>query len=199
MQSDYLQTFIADKRAKGVPWQHISAMTNTPMSTLRPYMDLEQGYKAAAIRETVKRIQEQEDAKRKAEERKLKRSRSKHPHPTPEMRLIAAKIADLYGVRYDHLIGRQKTGDLPAARQHLMWALLVKNYSTTLIGDFLSGRDHSTIIYGSRSHLKRMTKKNVKIPLRVLDERAEEVQNQSREARDLADPSPTVRLHLSTR
>lgn len=158
MQSDYLQNFIADKRAKGVPWQHISAMTNTPMPTLRPYMDLEQGYKAAAVRETIKREQEQEEAVLKAEEGKPKRSRKQHPQPPPEMRLIAAKIADQYHVRYDSLIGRQRSGALSDARHHLMWALMVKNYSTPLIGDFMSGRDPSTIVYGVKKHTERLVR-----------------------------------------
>lgn len=43
---DHLRQFIAEKRAKGISWQHISAMTNTPMSTLRPYMDLEESARA---------------------------------------------------------------------------------------------------------------------------------------------------------
>lgn len=162
---DYLQNFIADKRARGVPWQHISAMTNTPMPSLQPYMDLEAGYQAAAAREEKKREEAKAaakaEAKRKAEIRRLQRKLRTNPDAKPEMRVIAAKIADQYGVRYDHVIGRDKDANVIAARQHVMWALMAKHYSTTTIGKFLSGRDHSTVVYGVRSHVQRIMGKPV--------------------------------------
>lgn len=169
--SDYLQNFIADKRARGVPWQHISAMTNTPMPSLRPYMDLEAGYAAAALRDAEREAEAKAKAaaerkERSKLERKAKLERKEKvkralPEPTAEMRLIAAKIAYQYGISYDHLIGRIYPSKLGPARHHLMWALLAKNYSKLAIAKFMSNRDHSSIVYGARAHMCRISGKTV--------------------------------------
>lgn len=45
MISDHLYNFIAEKRAKGIPWGHIANMANTNIEKLRPYMDAEKATK----------------------------------------------------------------------------------------------------------------------------------------------------------
>lgn len=169
---DYLQNFIADKRARGVPWQHISAMTLKPMDSLRPYMDLEEGYRAAATRDAEREAEARARAEQARKERealarqvaleKQQKEERRSPHPSPEMRLIAAKIADQYKVTVEGLTGRKNTGALKVARQHLMWALVTKNYSTTRVGKFLGNRDHATVLYGVRAHMCRIAGKSLK-------------------------------------
>ena len=170
--SDYLQNFIADKRARGVPWQHISAMILKPMDSLRPYMELEEGYRAAALREAAREAEAKSRAeaarKEKAERKRLadlerrNNDERRSPHPSPEMRLIAAKIADQYNVSVEALISRKNTKALKPARQHLMWALVTKNYPTSRVGRFLSNRDHATVLYGVRAHMCRIAGKSLK-------------------------------------
>lgn len=154
--SDYLRTFIAQKRSSGVSWQHIAAMSGKSIQTLQPYIDLEAGYKAAAIRDQneLERKLSQAMQSLKSAPRKRK-SRVSYAGPTPEMRLAAVKMADHYNLDYDTIIGHDRQKRYSHARQHLMWKLSQMGYSTTVIAKFMSKRDHTTIVHGIKTHMAR--------------------------------------------
>ncbi len=70
---------------------------------------------------------------------------------------LMARVCTLYGVTPEELRGPGKKYDLATARHHLM-ALLRQHttLSTTAIGRFLGGRDHSTVVNGLCRHKERV-------------------------------------------
>lgn len=53
MQSDYIGAFVAEKRAKNIPWSQISKMLQVHPSKIEPYKALEEGQQAAKIRDAA--------------------------------------------------------------------------------------------------------------------------------------------------
>lgn len=145
--SPELISFAVQKRGAGVPWPHIAAMAGKPVSAFRFVMDLERGYDATK-------------AKREAEEAAKPKPKGRVGDgaeiPAPIMRALAEEIASIYSVTVESLIGHSRNQKVSRARQHLMWALLCEpKLSTTKIGLFLGGRDHTTILYGAKAHARR--------------------------------------------
>lgn len=70
---------------------------------------------------------------------------------------MAQEIADQYGVTVRRLMSPDRRRDVAHPRQHLMAALYASGrYSLPAIGQFLGGRDHTTVLHGIRAHSKRM-------------------------------------------
>lgn len=72
-------------------------------------------------------------------------------------RVIREHICKVYGVSVTALASNRRQRHLCAARQHLMWLLRQETlWSLPQIGNFLGGRDHTTILYGVRQHQRRI-------------------------------------------
>ncbi len=147
--SPELRSFMHQKRGAGVPWHHIAVMAGKPLSVFAPYIALERGYAATK----AKRDAETEEAK--------KRTKAPVPGeifiPPPIMPALAEEIAGLYGVTVDDIMGPRRVRDINLARQHLMWILVQEpKFSTSKVGQFLAGRDHSTVLYGAKKHAERL-------------------------------------------
>ncbi len=60
-----------------------------------------------------------------------------------------ARVAEYYGLTVDDLTGRRRTADIARARQVAMYLLREENgLSLPSVGEFLGGRDHSTVSHG---------------------------------------------------
>ncbi|PIB91275.1 helix-turn-helix domain-containing protein [Caulobacter sp. FWC2] len=149
--SPELRSFMYQKRGAGVPWHHIAVMAGKPLSLFAPYIALERGYAATK----AKRDAETEEAKAK------KRTKAPVPGeifvPPPIMPALAEEIAGLYGVTVSDIMGIKRVRGISLARQHLMWVLTQDaKFSTSKVGQFLAGRDHSTVLYGAKKHAERL-------------------------------------------
>jgi len=70
---------------------------------------------------------------------------------------IVEAVAEEHGVTSDEIRGRGGRAHITRARQHAYAALYrTGRYSLGSIGDFIGGRDHSTVFYGLRRHAERM-------------------------------------------
>ncbi len=72
------------------------------------------------------------------------------PRRTPGAPLqVMALVAAHYGLEVDELLGRRRTAPIAHARQVAMYLLREENgLSLPAIGDYLGGRDHTTIRHG---------------------------------------------------
>jgi hypothetical protein len=73
------------------------------------------------------------------------------PPPFPSLGLrerIIGEVCRQSGVGKRRLIGADKTGEMPRLRWAAMVAFRHAGFSTTQIGKFLGGRDHTTVIHG---------------------------------------------------
>ena len=80
----------------------------------------------------------------------------------PTMRDLALQVAARHGLSVAALKGPRTNRATAHPRQELMWLLYEqrlsdgsRRWSTPLIGQFLGGRDHTTVIYGIRQHERR--------------------------------------------
>lgn len=74
----------------------------------------------------------------------------------PPKRIIA-EVAEKHGLTLADLIGPRRHRYVAHARQEAMWALRQRTtLSTTSIGMFLGGRDHTTVMWGLRRHEERL-------------------------------------------
>ena len=71
---------------------------------------------------------------------------------TSDGRMMRAtrEFAAINGLRVDDLRGSSQAKEIAHARQDLMAILHSRKHSSTQIGRFLGGRDHSTILHGIR-------------------------------------------------
>lgn len=75
---------------------------------------------------------------------------------------VTEVIAVKHGLSLEDLIGRSSRHSIAWPRQEAMFELSQRRlssgrrrWSTPQIGQFLGGRDHSTVVWGIRAHLKR--------------------------------------------
>jgi len=62
---------------------------------------------------------------------------------------VVQKVADVYGVPLERMLGRDRSREVALPRQIAMYLLReVANISLPQIGQALGGRDHTTIMYG---------------------------------------------------
>jgi hypothetical protein len=70
---------------------------------------------------------------------------------------IIGEVATRHGLTTQALKGPSRRKPIVIARQEAMYLMVEEEaWSTTQIGRALGDRDHSTVIYGVRSHLKRL-------------------------------------------
>jgi chromosomal replication initiation ATPase DnaA len=79
------------------------------------------------------------------------------------MRSIAAEIAEKHGLTVEELRGRSHARRVAWPRQEAMWRMRqvrwpngTPRFSLPQIGEFLGGRDHSTVFWGVQEHLRRL-------------------------------------------
>ncbi|RAK51607.1 helix-turn-helix domain-containing protein [Phenylobacterium soli] len=77
----------------------------------------------------------------------------------PKMRDIAEIVAEESGVPLEELRGQDRHKRIAHARQRA-YALIygTGHFSTSQIGAFFGGRDHTTVLHGIRAHKARMAK-----------------------------------------
>lgn len=88
------------------------------------------------------------------------------------MMAIAERVAVAYGLTMADIRGRRRDRDAAWPRQHLMWLLYrqlradgTHRYSLPVIGRFLGGRDHTTILHGiGRHELRQLAKAQAENP-----------------------------------
>jgi len=69
---------------------------------------------------------------------------------------LLARAALVFGYSEEELLGKRgRSARLTMARQALMWAAREHSYGTVEIGRYMSGRDHTTIMYGSERAAER--------------------------------------------
>jgi chromosomal replication initiator protein len=79
------------------------------------------------------------------------------PNPKPTMREMAMEVAEKHGVTLEDLQGPSRTQKLATARQEAMARIYATGrYSTTQVGRFFGGRDHTTVMHGCRAHARRL-------------------------------------------
>lgn len=62
---------------------------------------------------------------------------------------VIRKVADVFGVAMERMLGRERTREVALPRQIAMYLLREEaNISLPQIGDTLGGRDHTTVMYG---------------------------------------------------
>ncbi len=77
--------------------------------------------------------------------------------PATSMRDIAEDVARRNGITVEELRGSPLPQRYSWPRQEFMHlAYLTGRYSTTQIGNFLSGRAHTTVVHGIRRHRERI-------------------------------------------
>lgn len=80
----------------------------------------------------------------------------------PNLKALAAQVAEKHGIRVRDLIGQSRKRIYVRPRQEFMYLARTIfrsdgsfRYSTTMIGRFLDGRDHTTVVHGVRRHAQR--------------------------------------------
>lgn len=73
------------------------------------------------------------------------------------MRIIALRFCEVNGIDLFDLRGPARHEPLVHVRQDAMRAMADAGFSTTQIGRFLGGRDHSTVIWGINQSRERAT------------------------------------------
>lgn len=68
----------------------------------------------------------------------------------PEM---AQEVAEIYGVTVEDITGPSRIGVHCRQRFHFMWlAYQQPHLSLFMIGQYLGGRDHTTVVHGIKRH-----------------------------------------------
>lgn len=77
--------------------------------------------------------------------------------PRRTMRQIADEVAASYNITFADLIKHDRTREFSVPRQHAMWLMCRQGrWSRSVIGNFLGGRDHTTVLHGERAHVARV-------------------------------------------
>lgn len=74
----------------------------------------------------------------------------------PTMRTIAERVAAKHKLRVADLTGPERSRKYAWPRQEAMYEMQQIGRSTPQIGEFLGGRDHTTVLHGISQHKKRM-------------------------------------------
>ena len=62
---------------------------------------------------------------------------------------VVRKVADVFGVAFERMLGRDRSREVALPRQIAMYLLREEaNISLPQIGETLGGRDHTTVMYG---------------------------------------------------
>lgn len=73
----------------------------------------------------------------------------------PEILSVVERVAAQHGIEWRKLFGKRRTKRIAAARQQVYSELhATGKFSTTRIGNIF-GRDHSTVVYGIKTHRKK--------------------------------------------
>ena len=73
------------------------------------------------------------------------------------MREIAHDVCRRHGLTLGELTSTRRTRRISWPRQEFMaLAMALKHTSSPMVGRFLGGMDHSTVLYGVRAHWKRV-------------------------------------------
>lgn len=137
----HLVSFVHEKHSAGVPWAHIANMAGRAIEDVKRCLDLPT--LRAAPAEPVIVV-------------------APPPEPPPpstasRMELTARLVASEYGFSVRDLRKHGGAGGISAARQHLMWLLSNElGLSLQQIGDFMGGRDSTTVGHGIRRHAQRI-------------------------------------------
>lgn len=79
------------------------------------------------------------------------------PLPKPTMAGIVRSVADQYGLTVAELRGPRRFHHFVRPRHEAMWRMAqTGRWSLPQIGNFLGGRDHTTVLHGIRRHAQRM-------------------------------------------
>ena len=82
------------------------------------------------------------------------------------MRQIAQDVAAAYGVSVEDLQGHSRVRKYAWPRQHAMWLMARQDHlSLPMIGHYLGGRDHMTVLHGRRRHQERVDAGTVTVTL----------------------------------
>lgn len=94
------------------------------------------------------------------------------PRAVPKhVMLILREVADAHGVSVDDIRGDRRLKHITLARHEACWRLRNETaYSTTQIGWFLGGKDHSSVMHGERRHAERLQGAFVAVTADVLTE-----------------------------
>lgn len=70
---------------------------------------------------------------------------------------IIELVAEAYDLKVDDLLGHCRERRLAWPRQHAMWLMSQQAHlSLPMIGRFLGGRDHTTVLHGIKRHQDRL-------------------------------------------
>jgi hypothetical protein len=77
--------------------------------------------------------------------------------PRSTMEEIAREVADRYRVPLADIRGHGRAQGFVIPRQEAMWRMYEsRQWSNQQIGNYFSGRDHTTVIHARKAHLKRV-------------------------------------------
>lgn len=78
-------------------------------------------------------------------------------HSSTIAKRIVAEVCGRIGVSRETLLSKSRKGNLPFARQEVMWRLhKATSWTLPRIGQYMGGLDHTTILYGIRRHQQRV-------------------------------------------
>lgn len=155
--------YICAKLSAGVPIQHIARMTGCSMADVQslasvpPFDAMERPpapSRNARAPNGLKAIRVRADHKEKprTEQWRVIRAARLRPMPT-RVRAVVQAIANRRGVLMSDLLGGRALKGLSAARNEVFHTLyLTGQYSMPLIGSYIGGRDHTTVLNGIRNH-----------------------------------------------
>lgn len=84
--------------------------------------------------------------------------------PVRDLRSIALDVCDRHGITFDEMCGDRRVRDITTARHEFMaLAYGTGRYSYPKIGQFLGGRDHTTIMHGVRKHRAKAACEHLRI------------------------------------
>jgi chromosomal replication initiation ATPase DnaA len=111
-----------------------------------------------ASRATLKAIRNRPSHKNLPRTEQWRQVRTARAITMPPRALAVVKaVAHRHGVELDALLGGRVIGGIVRARQEAMHALfMLGTFSTTQIGGFIGGRDHTSAIHGIRAHRERI-------------------------------------------
>lgn len=79
------------------------------------------------------------------------------PHRRVTMAEITLRVAEKHGLTVEDLKGQSRIRPIAWPRQEAMYECrMATSNSTTAIGRFLGGRDHTTVMHGVRRHQDRL-------------------------------------------
>lgn len=160
--------FIREQAARGVPLTAIARMVGRNEADVRLVVDLAP---MQAIARPVVELKVKPVKIAKRSKPRLTGTRSgprghkpAKPRPMPkEAERIVLRVAGMYGRTFSEILSPWQGRDIAWVRQHVYHALYAvkrpdgrSKWSTLIIGEFIGGRDHTTVMWGMRQHQKRL-------------------------------------------